>query len=861
MSRTSFTTAASSEKLVLATVNAKARLYTFTGSGPVYTKQVPYFVTEIKQDDTVLTQVETDSVTAGQWHYDIESGLLTLNPLSDVAPDSVEVIVTYKLFFSDKGITLPHDLQNISEDVYWQGRIKSSPGYNHKIGIDQALTSLVGQGTLKLQNNDGGLDSVFDTLIFENQDVVIYSYSPTLAPVDAKVIYRGRITNKTYDVSEISFTIKDQIFSLLDSPSLPTFVNGQTINGVTIDINSAKEGAFIRRLYGRCSGVRGQSLSEFKDGYEIIAASGTFTITAESATLTTNATFAVGNVLSTFSQGDRIFIGPDELEIERVVSNTQITLTQPASVSITTDRLTLKTDRPNANRNRTFVFASHQCARLEKQVVQSLQFNRFRLADTIGLFPGDFVTVPTAFGSETVQIRAISADNVVSLWQNLRGLAFGTVTRNPIQEVFIRGVRVRPQDYNQFNIASGIGLTFTFPELALAPVRVSQLEATFTNGSRTVSFTNAEVSLDEVFSPGDYIRPDSDSITDFLRVVNVLENSIEVDTAYSGTTATERVLYKQPLYIEDNTPVSANIIGATVDNTESGLWIRSASQAIKDLIVNLGVDSLNNASFTQGEADSPQLISLMVPEEFNSKSLPSVKDLVDKLCKSTNSSVTLDNDLLLKFATLNVCTDEDLPEIRDFDVIGWKLRTVNGKAFNRVFGRHRFQDVSNANLEKGNRATTFESEFVNRYIGTKKVDEIDNYLFEDVDAEAATQRWLYYNRLSVATLTIDTDLRLEALELGQQVIIDLNRMYQRFGSEEHNKKIMTIIGKTVTGQKTQLILSDLGNTFNTSAFITPDDALDYADATDNQRIIYGYITDSQGIVDDLETTANTNLIS
>ena len=69
------------------------------------------------------------------------------------------------------------------------------------------------------------------------------------------------------------------------------------------------------------------------------------------------------------------------------------------------------------------------------------------------------------------------------------------------------------------------------------------------------------------------------------------------------------------------------------------------------------------------------------------------------------------------------------------------------------------------------------------------------------------------------------------------------------------------MGKVVTGDSVRLELSDLGNIFNTSSVITPNTTLPFATATEDEKLKYGFITDSQGIVDSDETTANIHLIS
>ena len=228
--------------------------------------------------------------------------------------------------------------------------------------------------------------------------------------------------------------------------------------------------------------------------------------------------------------------------------------------------------------------------------------------------------------------------------------------------------------------------------------------------------------------------------------------------------------------------------------------------------------------------------------------------------RSIHGSLTLDNDLQIKYQVLNVYSGETLPVIRDSDVKNWKIKTTNGKTYKTALVKYRHTDTDLSTLEDGNKFVSFESEFVSRYIGTNKVDELDIYLYEDRDAEISAHRHLYYNSLSVATATLETDLRLENIEIGQVVIVEFERLYRRKG-DSVRKKTMLVSGKTVTGEQTQLELSDLGNTFNTSSYITPNDAEDWSMASSDDKLIYGYITDNQGIVNDEEDTAGTHLIS
>lgn len=848
--RDEFKKAASSEKITLAHVDGKRRLYVFSSpTADVYSKAVPFYVVGLKQDDTDLTEVSSlADVVAGTFYYDAKNSTLYTRLVGDADPATVEVIVTYRLFFSNKSITTTNDLTDVADHVFYAGRIVSSPGYKHKIGIDQALTSLVGQGTLKLQNQDQGLDDVFDTLIFENQNVTIYSWNPFLKPSEARVVYRGNVTNKTYDDSTITFKIKDQTFKLLDSPNLAQY----TAND---NVGDSVQGQLKRRVYGRVDGLRCQSVDQIASG---ISLTGTVTMVANETLLRGTGT----QFLSEVVQGDTIIVGTQEFEVESVIDNTSITTSDEADFAFSAQSALLEPERGTNLKNRTFLAAGHVCAEVEHTITSVPQFNRVVVDSTEGLFAGDFIEFVET--GERIEIKTVAPGNIVVLVQNMVTKAsVGTaIKRQPIQEVYIGNRRVNADDFSINNNSSGCGITFELDtEFNLARPTNTVFSGTFANGSRVINVTTTEVSLTEIVRPGDFVKPNNIAYTTFYKVVNVNNTSIEISSGFMEAGITDTIELKSPEYLQDDSVVSVNILGRTVDGAASGTWISNAAQVQRDLLEDININVYNTQSFIDGESDSPQLISMAIPEDFSRKTPPTVKSLVDKINKSVNSSLTLDNDLLIKFKTLNVFSDQDLSVIKDSDVLSWKIKTTNGKTFNRVFSRYRFTDVDLNTLEDGNKALDFESQFVTRYIGTNKSSELDLYLFEERDALVATHRHSYYNRLSVATLSITTDLRLEDVEIGEVVVTDFRRMYTRLGDQGVRKKVMLVIGKTLTGEKTELILSDLGNTFNTSSYITPGTAPDYLAASEDEKLIYGYITDSQGIVENDEDTAGVHLIS
>jgi hypothetical protein len=818
----------------------------------VYSKVVPNFVAELKQDDQVLTRVDSQAaITEGTFYYDIVSSTLYARFFSDADPTTFECIVKYRLFFADKTLPLSWDLENISKDVSWEGRITSSPGYKHKIGIDQGLTSLVGEGTLSLKNHDGGLDNVFDDYIFENQDAVIYSWNPDLDPSDARVIYRGKVTNKTFDENTVKFKIKDQIFQLLDAPNIDPYTDSD-------NVSTSVQGQYKRRVYGRVDGLRAQSIDQIADG---IPLTGTFSAAANSTAINVSG----ADIWNEIVQGDTLIIGTQEFTVDELVDlglfgDDFIRIDDETEFAFSNQPAILIPDRGSTLRNRTFLAAGHVCAEVTHNIVATPQFNRIQLDGVSGLFPGDFIEFTDT--SERLEIKNTAPGNIVVLQQNVVTLpSLGTtVVRRPIQEVYLGSRRVNADNYT---IDNSVDCRLTLNddvEFNLTRSKNTVFEATFTNGSRQVTVSTSEVSLDEVVRPGDFVKPNSVLYTTFYKVVNVNSTSLTISDDFTDPTISDIIELKSVEYINDDSVVSVNILGKTVDGTATGEWITTSAQASKDLLTDVNITQVNDSSFVTGAEDATQLISMSIPFDFDSKTLPTVKDITDRLNRSVNSSLTLDNDLLIKYQVLNAYTGESLKVITDADVTGWGIKTTNGKTYKKALVRYRHVDVDLSTLENGNQLIDFTSQFVERYIGTNKIEDLDVYLYEQRDAQISAHRFLYYNSLGVSTLTIDSDLRLENVEIGDVVVADFKRLYKRKG-DDTPKKVMLVIGKTVTGKTTRFELSDLGNTFNTSSYITPNDAPEWTSATTDEKLIYGYITDNQGIVNNEEDTAGTHLIS
>lgn len=846
MSRSEFISAQASEKVVLARVEARKRLVGFSlYSGTTYRKAVTAHVINCFLGTTELTEgTGSGTLTSNQWFYNHETGYLYINIGSN--PANSEIITDFVFFYGNRPTTASYDLTNSGHHVQYEGRIKSSPGYSHKIGVEQGLTSIVGSGDLVLENNDGDLDEIFDLYFFDERPVTIYSWNVNLDFSDARIIFRGRITNKGYTSDEVRFKVKDSIFDLNQVLPQEAYTDAD-------GVNSSIRGKYKRWVYGRVDGLKCQSIDQIADGYTL---AGTVSGNAAELILSGSGT----NFLAACSPNDKITIGTQEFTITAVNSNTQLTVSSAVVYSFTGLPAILVPEIPVVTKNREFLIAGHACTILSKTVTKVLQFNRVELSDTIGLEAGDFIEFAT---SERIEIKTVAPGNIVVLRQNMIVLPAisSVVTRQPVQTVYIGSSRVNSDDYSVTNVSGSLSVTLdSDAEFNIAQAVTIGFTGTFTNGSSTVTTTD-DIDLREVLSTRDWIRPTNLSYTTFYEILSVSEQSLTLRTAFSDPTHTGTVLGKRPDYVGDDTIVSVNVLGKTSTGLADNNWIRTGADVVRDVLRELEVpsDFINSASFVEGSNLSTHTISIALPLSPTGGQVRA-KDVVDKVSESIKSSLTLDNDLKLKFKVMLPRIQTGITEISDFDVIEWKVSGTSNDIINRIVVRYRHKDIDRFTQSSGSNSISFESSFVNKYIGTQKSDEIDVYLYDQTAAQILAERSVYYRSLGRSDFDITTDLRLEDVEIGDQLILNFARLYKRHGDSSSRKKVVMVIGKKHTGEKTQLNCTDISNLYNRSAFITANTAPDYATSDEDEKLKHGFITDSQGIIDNDDNTSNINLI-
>lgn len=846
MNRNEFINKFASEKIAIAHVHGRERIlpWTLYDETTIYSTSVDYFVVSLHNELVELTSnSDYENLSSGEYYYDTTTNIVYVNIEDD--PNDHELIATYRFFYSTAPIDIPWNLIYTGSKVNYTARILTAPQFSHEIGVEQDLISIIGTGQLKLINVDRGLDDIFERVIFDNQSINVYTWNRELPISDARIVYTGIITSKKFDSDNIQFSVRDELVRLGANFDLSPYGDSETV------ADSIKS-HYKRQVYGRVDGLKLQSIDQVANGYSLV---GTVSATPASNTITGSGTA----FLSQLAPDDKITIDTQEFTIESIESNTSLTATSPPDFTFVDRPYTVLPDRPYYNKNRHYFVADHACARITKTLIDIKQLNRVQLNDTNGLIVGDFIQFDT---DERIQIKSFSTDNVVVLVKNL--VTFPTinsdVTRQPIQKLYINGVKVLDADFNINNEDDTVVTLSGSTEFNLTSTRDYNISMTFTNGSRSVT-TAADIDLRDIFKSRDWIKPNDLSYTTYYEILSVSEQSLLLRTNFAQSTITETIQSKQPEYLDDNTIVSCDVLGKTQDGLPDGHWLSTAPELIEHLLLECGIDRINTESFTEGKLTQKAVLGFAVPSSPGSGET-TYKNVIDQIARSTNSIITLDNNLDIKYSILNPTIPDTITEIHDRDLINWNIEITSGKNIRNSIVKYRTTDVDLASPQNsGAEVTTYTSQFVTKYVGTNLTEERTTLLYDLFDARIYARRLVCNQSVGRTDINITTDLRLENVQIGDVVLLSLNRLYKRLGSADSNKKLMFVYGKSVNSERVSLKLTDFGNMYNRSSIITPNDTPDFDDASEETRLICGFITDNQGIIDDNKYTANTHLIS
>lgn len=809
-----------SEKITLVTSDAVERLKLFTLVGSDYARLVDNFVVGVKDSGTSLSNGSLP-LSLNQWNFNPLTKTLSINVGAD--PKTKDISVTYRLFFSNAPINLPYDL-NTGEVVEWLPYISSIASIGQQLDAENTGVILESNSSVDLFNTDGHFDNIYDRYIFENQEIKFYSWFPTTPITDNVKLFDGVIESKTFSETKITFRVKDFVYKLKNKVNLGLFSDSDGIILPSI-LGTAK-----RRIYGQADHVKCVSLDATLDGYTITG--------LVSGTIATNILTGVGtSFLDEITPADEIFITLDNVShkigVLTVDSDTQITISNQLDFGFSS--LIVK-NKPKINwrkKNRTWQIANHKLRSPSVSIASIISSSLFEVSSIDDFFAGDTILVN---GTQS-KIRLISgmkiqtSTNIVPL-----PVVGNLIVKRPISEVDI-GTKeaLYSRDYTYVNTTYSNIVLSNLSEFNLTEQILFNINFTFTNLSRTISTTSI-VDLRSIISNRDWIKSGNISHTDWYEVLEVKEQSIILRVPFAYTTTTGPAYYKNIDYINEDSLVTVSCMGME----SSGVWIKTASDAVRDLVLNdAGFASVNEASFLKAKSDCNYIVSLIIPENIGG-AYTLIRDNITKLNESIFGVLYVNNAHEIAYSVFNAKKPESLKALTDDDILSFSVESSQNIINEVKVNYSPYVDIYSK--ESAFRTATHISSFVDNLIGIKSTYEKTIYLYEDDKAEIIAQRICFFKSLSNSIVTIKSKMNLSTTTVNDKIYLSLDRLFKRYGGSD--KRRLGVVSGIKKGEfGCEISVTDLGNIYNRIMSIAPNTTLAYSSSSDDDKMKWCFLVD------------------
>ena len=840
-----------SSKIGLAIVEASVRL---TGwavySGSVYrvafTKSV---ITSVKASGTALSAVASvGAVVAGTYYMDRTAGYLYLRTAGSVHPDSLFIAVTFRLFFSNQPVKAPYDPGvGVGHDVEWlpyfmpkESRFTTAVENSGSL-LGVAVSS---SSSLKLKNDQEYWAPIFDQYAWEHQRVFIYSWHRALAITEAKLVYRGRIQKKNYSTRQVGFELRD----LLDELRAPVAVTDLS-EYVGASLPAAMQTAKQRRLYGLVKGLVPTPIDQvLSTGWPL---TGTVSLSYNTTALSGVGT----SFLAQLSPGDEIYVGTaaKKVRIDSVTSDTAAVI---SSVFLESSQLVVSaTVVPSHGKryaNRRYLVAGHALARPYCTVTQIVDSSTFYVDSTEHFSEGDGVDCAGSYG-----VLRVVGDGFVKLESAFSGafVVGDLMYRSSVSKVYAGDQLLEGgRDYTYDPVTALLTLTST-AERDASTTRLlagSAPTITVTNGSRNVTGSGTQFRTD--MKPGHWIRGVGKPT--WLEILEVVDdtNLILRTAAVAGDAGTAVAgEFKAPNVVDSKVVVSCDALGKP---DAGGNLIEYAGAIATDLLTDAGLSGEIVAStFTDADEMLPYRLGLAIPARMKDTKVPTVRSILDTLCRSTFAMIVQNNDFQLEMGLLEPSYADTPEKITQTDLLSTPTMEGDSSAIVKtvrvLYAKKEWEPGSSGNSES---VAAVEND---RYLSsTEKSFEQETCLVDEDDAEMFAGRWAFIFDQCTSELTLQLKLSASRFEVNSIVEVSHPKLYQRFGAGVTNRiGAVMKVEKTVLG--TSLTVHDLGNAFARVARIAPAGAAEFASASTTEKTLYGYITDQYGLTG---VVAGINLI-
>lgn len=837
---------ASSEKIVLATLDASKRLMGWTlHSGSIYKLtnfEFPVIVSLEDSGNAYNAVSSLGAVTASKYYLDTANQTLYVRTTGSDNPNGRFMVVTVRKFFANVPLTLPNDL-DAGFEVYWEPTVKATSQFGVEIDtINQTSQAIEGSGSLTLFNDYDFWPANFDKLTFENQACKIYSYHRDLDATEAQLIFSGRVEKKSYG-DAITFNLKDIISELRAPLALGTIADLGLRTGS--DLDRARQRLILGRVFGHVP----VNVDQVLDGYPL---TGTVSATYNSATLTGSST----TFLTQLSPDDRVILDGEEYTIASVASDTSATLTENYSVVAGLAGATAYVipDQPKRWMNRVWHIAGHPLREPVTAVANGSSIIRLIVDDASDIYADDWIYIGTIGSGELVQVDSVVGSNVVNLRTSLATIpAIGTtVTRPAVQNVRIDDtLLVYYQDYTLDADAATLTLRST-AESNSGPIRNLTSNLSFTSGSRAVTGTN----LRSFIKPGYMVGVTGNA--NFFEVLSVDSDTGLTLRSNASFTANTTGRYKSLVLNPDDHVLSLDVLGKTEDDTTNGTLLKTAPSMVKGILADIGLDGLvNQDSFDAAEGDAPQHLGLVFPATYSDDGVPTYRDIINEINASVFGNLVQNSEFELTYNVLQPNKPTTSIYFEESDILSIKFDSSGENLVKTVVVEYRPKEYDYLTDKDSVGTQQKTSDIANYLVKTTREKVISSKLVEQTDANIAASRWAFILENGAGRATIRTKLKGITIDVGSTIEVSHRKLFERVGTGLSSRLFLVEAVKK-TGTDVQLEVVDLSNAFARVATWN-NQTNEYALASDREKLYGGYYTDDYGLIDNDPESFGANL--
>lgn len=503
-----FQIAATSEKVLLCVLNATKRLQGFElVSGINY---------RIARNSSVIAGLKLNGESI-EYSFDDEYIYIT----SSLDPNSRNqyYVLEQKLFFSDKGVSLPHDLDSGFE-VYFEPSIKSSSSFGVELDTtNQGLSAIEGSGNISFYINDFWKTN-FDKINLDNQYIQLYSWSPSLKANQAKLIFNGIVESKSYKSDSVSLNLKDLLYRLRTTFELKDISELEMRNNPNLD--TAKQ----RIVYGKVKGhlpVNVDSL--LNNSYPLTGTVALFNGSPQ--VIGTNTTFK-----SKLVPQDKLIINGSTYTVQNILSDTNLTITANYSGVNTTTTYEVSPVIGKNYINRKWLVSGHALNEPETVIRAGSTTQLLFVDSTTDFYANDVLCIDTGSSTELVKIREVLNDNTISLSQTTNIVyPDGTrIFRPCVQNVKMDDVSLTYLEDYTIDKSTGLLLLNENAEKNRAQTLESSERISISNGDNKM--IGNETKFTSYLKSGYYVRPQGTE--EWYQILELSDNEITLTETYTG---------------------------------------------------------------------------------------------------------------------------------------------------------------------------------------------------------------------------------------------------------------------------------------------------------------------------------------